>query len=448
MESSRSDERAASASTDSAVVRACPVETAGLRSTLDVLPRPRLAWATGTDSVVAGGATTTLTATGPGRFETVREEATRLFDGLRVVDSMPDGARPRLFGGFAFTDAHTDPPQEATWHGFPGGAFVLPAIQCTVTPDGGYLTATASGPDAEQVATQRLTRWQRRLEALPEVAQASPPGIVSRQYTSSRDEWAKQVETATDSIHDGTLRKVVLAQSLTAELGRPVTVSDALARLGEQYPSCSRFLFDFDVGGAFFGATPERLVSVDGDTVATEALAGSTGRGDTPAEDEWLASELADSEKDTHEHELVVEAIRDQLDPLTTDIRTGKRTVRQLATVQHLQTPMRGELSRDEHVLSLVRALHPTPAVGGLPPDAALESISEAETFDRGWYAAPVGWIDADGNGTFAVAIRSAIADGRTATLFAGAGIVADSDPDREWDELQLKYRPILDQLA
>ena len=448
MESSRSEERAVSGSVDGAVVRACQVSSVSLRSALDVLPKPRLAWATGTDSVVAGGATKTLTASGPGRFETVRDEATQLFDRLTVVDSAPDRARPRLFGGFAFTDVHSDPPRGATWHGFPGASFVLPAVQCTVTPDGAWLTATATGAEAEQTATRRLQRWQRRLDALPELERSTPPGIVSRQYTTSREEWATQVETATDSISQGNLQKVVLAQSLTATLDRPATVPDALARLGEQYPGCSRFLFDFDDGGAFFGATPERLVSVDGNTVETEALAGSTGRGDTPEEDEWLASELADSEKDAHEHELVVETIRDQLDPLTTEVRTGKRTVRQLATVQHLQTPIRGELTQDEHVLSLVRALHPTPAVGGLPPDAALRSIRESETFDRGWYAAPVGWIDADGNGTFAVAIRSAIADGRTATLFAGAGIVADSDPDREWDELQLKYRPILDQLA
>ena len=143
----------------------------------------------------------------------------------------------------------------------------------------------------------------------------------------------------------------------------------------------------------------------------------------------------------------VADAIREQLEPFASSVGTGDRSVRRLATVQHLRTPISAELAGDEHVLSLVEALHPTPAVGGLPPDAALETIRETETFDRGWYAAPVGWFDASGNGTFAVAIRSALARGDAATVFAGAGIVADSDPDREWDEVQLKYRPMLDEL-
>jgi len=129
-------------------------------------------------------------------------------------------------------------------------------------------------------------------------------------------------------------------------------------------------------------------------------------------------------------------------------VNTDTRRVRKLANVQHLQTPIHATISEPRHVLEFVEALHPTPAVGGLPPEEALQTIRETEGFDRGWYAAPVGWIDGDGNGTFAVAIRSAIAREQTATLFAGAGIVADSDPDEEYDELQLKYQPILDELT
>lgn len=170
-------------------------------------------------------------------------------------------------------------------------------------------------------------------------------------------------------------------------------------------------------------------------------------RGDTDDEDEWLANELLGSEKDNHEHELVAETIREQLAPLSAEIRVGDRGIRKLATVQHLWTPIDATLERDEHVLSLVDALHPTPAVGGLPPEAALDVIRDTEPFDRGWYAAPVGWFDADGDGSFAVALRSAIVEETLATLFAGVGLVADSDPDAEWDEVQLKYRPILDEL-
>jgi menaquinone-specific isochorismate synthase len=204
---------------------------------------------------------------------------------------------------------------------------------------------------------------------------------------------------------------------------------------------------DGDEAGSFLGATPERLVTVRGRTVETGALAGTTGRGDTPEEDEWLARELLGDEKNAHEHELVAGAIRDQLRPFAASVATGERRVRRLATVQHLETPITAELGTDEHVLSLVEALHPTPAVGGLPPDVALRTIRDTERFDRGWYAAPVGWFDAAGYGSFAVALRSAVAREDTATLFAGVGIVGDSDPDREWDEVDLKYRPMLDEL-
>jgi menaquinone-specific isochorismate synthase len=274
-----------------------------------------------------------------------------------------------------------------------------------------------------------------------------PPGIDRRERTPSQEGWREQVRAALESVDRGDLQKVVLAQSLRASLGADLSVPDALARLAETYPDCYRFMLSPEDGGTFFGATPERLVSLRGRTVRTEALAGSTGRGDTPAEDEWLATELVESEKDRHEHRLVADAIRDQLEPFASSVRTGELSVRRLATVQHLRTSITAELDRDRHVLDLVDALHPTPAVGGLPPDEALRTIRETEAFDRGWYAAPIGWVDAGGNGSFAVGIRSAVARDRVATLFAGAGIVSDSDPDREWDEVQLKYRPMLDEL-
>jgi menaquinone-specific isochorismate synthase len=460
MEPTRSEGQSVRAELGTGVVRGCPVESVSLRSFLRALDRPRLAWAGGvttgtttetdtTDAttVAAGGAAATVTTSGRDRFATVRARAQAVFDRLTQVDSLPGAARPRLYGGFAFTDRH-DADTSETWTGYPGARFVLPAVQLAVTPEGPWLTTAALGPGARETATRRLETWRGRLAALPDVEPGTSPGVCGLEYNPAQETWREQVGRATDRIERGDLKKVVLAQSLTARLDRPAVPGDVLARLAEPYPDCHRFLFEPRRGGAFFGATPERLVSVRGDTVETEALAGSIGRGKTDAEDDRLAAELLDSPKNTHEHSLVVDAIRDQLGAMTTDIETGERTVRRLATVQHIQTPIRARLREEAHVLSLVEALHPTPAVGGLPPDEALQTIRETEAFDRGWYAAPVGWLDAEGNGTFAVAIRSGIARGRRATLFAGAGIVPDSDPDTEWDELQLKYRPILDELA
>jgi menaquinone-specific isochorismate synthase len=448
MESVRADGQAVPVSEVTGVVRSCPVERPSVRSFLQTVARPRLAWGDATTTLVAGGAAAVITADGRDRFTAVKQAADGLFDGLQTGDAIVDAARPRLFGGFAFHENHADPDGDDIWHGYPGAQFVLPEIQVSISTDGAWLTAAATGVDAADRAATTLQRWQNRLDALPDMGSAGPPGITRRHPTPSKDGWREQVRSAIDQVNHGTLQKVVLAQSLTVDLEQTVDVPDALSRLSETYPGCYRFLFEPAVGSTFFGATPERLVSLDGRTVRTEALAGSTGRGETPEEDEWLASELRDSEKDVHEHELVADAIGDQLAPLATDIETGSRTVRRLDTVQHLQTPIQAELTADTHILSLVEALHPTPAVGGLPPDIALRTIRETEAFDRGWYAAPIGWLDADGDGTFAVAIRSALAGTQSATLFAGAGIVADSNPDEEWDELQLKYGPMLDELA
>jgi len=446
MERPRGDERAGMRAEDGAV-RWCRVEPSPVKPLLRAAGRPRVAWADATTTVVAGGAAATVTAGGADRFAHVRERAEEVFAGLEVPFDLPGGARPRLYGGFAFHEGHADPGAGATWEGYPGALFVLPAVQLSLADGHGWLTTAATGPDAADRAEARLRRWRDRLAALPDLGPAGPPGVADSRPTPSLEGWRRQVTDATASVRRGDLRKVVLAQSLEVGLAGELDVVDALDRLSDTYPGCFRFLVEPATGGTFFGATPERLVSLSGRTVQTEALAGSTGRGDTPAEDEWLASELRESEKDVHEHELVADAVRDQLAPLAASIRTGTRTVRRLATVQHLRTPMQATLTRDEHVLTLVEALHPTPAVGGLPPDAALRTIRETEAFDRGWYAAPVGWFDAAGDGAFGVAIRSALARGETATLFAGAGIVADSDPDSEWDELQLKYRPVMDEL-
>jgi menaquinone-specific isochorismate synthase len=447
MEPLRGDGQTEPVTEATGAVRSREVAEAPIRSFLSALGTPRLAWSDATTTIAAGGEAATVTTDGPNRFAAVRSEARRLFDGLVAPDSLPAGARPRLYGGFAFHEDHADPSQSDTWVGFPGALFVLPEIQLSLTADGAWLTAAAIGEDAGERAAGRVDQWERRLSVLPELVRSDAPGITVEHPTPSREGWREQVTDAVAKIHAGALRKVVLAQELDVELGGPVDVPGALTDLSETYPGCHRFLFEPNGGGTFFGATPERLVTLRNRTVQTEALAGSTGRGETTTEDEWLASQLRQNEKDVHEHELVVEAIRDQLAPVAAEVTTGTRTVRRLDTVQHLQTPIRAELAGDEHVLSLVEALHPTPAVGGLPPDDALRTIRETEAFDRGWYAAPVGWLDADGDGTFAVAIRSALARERAATLFAGAGIVADSDPDEEWDELQLKYGPMRDEL-
>ncbi|SFR41747.1 isochorismate synthase [Halogeometricum limi] len=433
------------------VSRSVPVSAPSFRAVLRAADAPRTVWSAPDEATVVGsGAAATVTADGPNRFDRVREAAEDLFSS-GDVHAGTEAARPRLFGGFAF---HADSADGSPWEDFPGARFVFPRVQVTYADNGTWLTVNAVGPDADADAVEeRLATERERIASLPDPGPvADPPGVVDRRRTTARDDWNASVNAAVERIRDGDLRKVVLAQALEADLETDLSIPDVLERLGDSYPECYRFLVEPEPEAdrpqaSFFGATPERLVSLRGRTVETDALAGTTGRGETPAEDEWLARELLGDEKNVHEHALVAETIRDQLSPFASSVNAPERRVKRLATVQHLWTPITATLARNEHVLSLVEALHPTPAVGGLPPAKALETIRETEPFDRGWYASPVGWIDAAGYGSFAVALRSAVVRGATATLFAGVGIVSDSDPDGEWDEVQLKYRALLDEL-
>jgi menaquinone-specific isochorismate synthase len=426
------------------VSRSCEVPDVSSRAFLAAQDPPRVQWAAPDGlELVGGGAAAQLEANGRERFETLRAGAAELF--ARVDHEGPAATRPRLLGGLAFDADHEPRPP---WAGFPAASFVLPRTQLTRTADATWLTVAGRGPDATpETVADALDAARGTLAALPAMRPSGgPPGVAATRRTPGKTEWIGEVERATERIRRGELTKVVLATALDAELEREVEIPDVLERLRRTYPGCYRILVQPTDAAGFFGPSPERLVRMAGRHVETEALAGSVARGDTPEADAELAASLVEGAKLQHEQRLVVETIREQLEPLGA-VTVGERGVRKLSNIQHLRTPIAAELDRESHVLDIVEALHPTPAVGGVPPDAALDAIRATESFDRGWYAAPVGWFDAAGDGEFAVGIRSAVAGGRRATLFAGNGIVADSDPEEEWAEIQPKYRPILDEL-
>ncbi|GAA0657805.1 isochorismate synthase [Salarchaeum japonicum] len=426
------------------VSRTRRLDDAPLSALVRAAERPHAIWtAPNEPAVLARGAAAFVTASGTDRFASVREQAATVFSSIDRPDAAPHVARPRFVGGFSFHDRHD---ATGVWDGFPGAGFVLPHVQFTVTDDATYLTVNEYGADATPASVERtLDKVAAAARDTTHGDLAAPPGVRRTERTTDRETWRDQVEQVVERIESGTLEKAVLAQSLRAELDGAFSLPDAFDRLADAYPDCFRFAFRANGGRTFFGATPERLVTRHGGRLETGALASTAPRGDTPAEDDALEADLRNSEKYQHEHQLVADSIRDQLDGHARNVATGDQQVRKLTNVQHLFTPISADT--DDHVLALADALHPTPAVGGLPPAAALDAIREIETFDRGWYAAPVGWFDADGDGTFAVALRSAVADDGAATLFAGNGIVADSDPDTEWEEVLLKYRPILDAL-
>jgi isochorismate synthase len=266
------------------------------------------------------------------------------------------------------------------------------------------------------------------------------------------DEYAEAVDRATKRIRAGELRKVVLARSLLVDAGRTLDARQLLWRVRAVDPDCFSFATPSSAspaGGTLVGATPELLVRRRGRVVEAVPLAGSAPRYGDPARDRASADRLFDSAKDREEHALVVADVAHVLSAFCDDLSyPHEPELLGTANVWHLATPFRGRTHRaTTGVLDLVAALHPTPAVCGTPREAAREVLEELEPIDRGGYAGPVGWVDADGDGEMAIALRCAEITGTTARLFAGAGIVADSEPDAEVDETEPKFRALLDAL-
>ena len=286
------------------------------------------------------------------------------------------------------------------------------------------------------------------------------------------DAWGRLVAGAVARIDDGALGKVVLARQIDVTANRPIVTSDVLSRLLALYPTCMVFRVD-----GFLGASPELLIERRGTHVASHPLAGTIGRSGDLATDEALIAGLLASPKDRREHAYVIEGLRRTLGPLCESLDIpGKPTVLELRNVSHLATRLSGVLSavparpggspadprpgwshpepsggqpahpglRVPSALQLVAEVHPTPAVGGTPTDEAVAYIGEVEGFDRGRYAGPVGWMDARGDGSWAIGLRSAHVAGDHATMYAGVGIVAGSRPGTELEETQLKLQALL----
>jgi len=275
------------------------------------------------------------------------------------------------------------------------------------------------------------------LEPVPTPAPRATRFVVKA--VQQRSDWDDAIEAALADIARGTYAKVVLAREVTVEADTPFDLRAVLHRLRSQQPGCILY-----AEGGFVGATPELLVRRTGAAFESRPMAG-TAPGSVAAE---VAARLAASGKDAREHRFVVDAVHDALAPLAASISVPQApVVEHFGSLAHLVTPIRGELreGRDgPSALDLARLLSPSPAVGGTPTDAALAAIRRLEPFDRGPYAGPVGWVDARGDGAFAVALRGAEIDGARALLRAGAGIVAGSDPASEWAETVAKFDPML----
>ena len=300
------------------------------------------------------------------------------------------------------------------------------------------IPASVAGIDADGSA------WRTEIGSRSPFASSAtpPPTRFSVEGRVSRAEWTSQVHAILDAVDAGDLAKAVLAREVVVHADAPFDTRVVIGRLRATQGGCVVFAAE-----GLVGATPELLVRRQGASVTSRPMAGTIPRGATDAGDSAAEAALATSVKDGLEHRLVVDAVVDGLRAGGVDVTTVRGPdVARLATVSHLATMIAGtvEPRSARSALELALRLHPTPAVGGAPQDFALAMLEGLETFDRGRYAGPVGWVDAHGDGEWAVALRCAELEGNTARLVAGAGVVAGSDPDAEWAETQAKLEPML----
>ena len=316
------------------------------------------------------------------------------------------------------------------------GELVVPRVVVASGPEGRrWITVVSDGTVDQEHAIEEASQVMAH-DAV------SDPDELSLRSVLAPAVWRDDVVApARDRIRAGELTKAVLARELVLEASGPIDQRAVVGRLLRSHPSATVFALD-----GFVGASPETLVSRVDDVVRAHPLAGTTPRATDPAGDQQAAAALLASSKDRWEHRITIDWLLDELLPFCSYVDAEPEpSIVSLPNVHHLGTRVEGRLSAPPaSVLELVAALHPTPAVGGDPQGDALALIAELERSDRGRYAGPTGWVDADGNGSFVVAIRSAQLAGATARLFAGVGVVGDSDPQSELDETRAKFQAML----
>lgn len=396
------------------------------------------------------GAAVEIVSRGPDRFgDLARRCHETLHD--RVAEEpgeLPAGAGPVWSAGFAF-----DPwgGKEPAWSSLPPALAVLPELSFLRSGDESYLTASVA-VEAGADAGASIERVGGRLASLRSEALTPPDPHPSRAARIAGrhppDRYERIVSTGIDRIAAGEVEKVVLAREVTVEAPAAHEPGSLFGALRDLFPSC----FCFCVGtpeAAFVGASPELLVRRSGAVAATVALAGTTARSADPAVDNHLGEQMIRSPKMRQEHAIVVRRIQRALRPHAVWVQgEDEPAVVRVGSLQHLATPIRAQLAEAHSAMELAGMLHPTPAVGGEPRRAALELIDELEGIDRGWYAGPLGWMDAAEDGEFCVGLRSALLRDREAHLYAGNGIVADSQPAEELAETELKFGALLPLLA
>jgi salicylate biosynthesis isochorismate synthase/menaquinone-specific isochorismate synthase len=386
---------------------------------------------------------------GTHRFEAASLQAAEVMrDAVIEADLSDAAAGPLWVGGFAFASEGGRTPEWAT---YPPALLVLPEL--ALVRRGADATATVTvlcrpGAEPEPLTERMLGRLAGlRHQPLP-LVDPDPAGGYDLKSVRPPEEFERAVSEAARSVAAGHVRKIVLAREVTVSAAAPFKPAAVFGALRSGYPSC----YCFCVGtpeAAFVGASPELLVRRSGSVLSTVALAGSTRRSADPAVDDHLGERLLHSAKDLVEHRIVVRTIERALAPHSVWVTTAEEpSLVKVANIQHLATPIRALLAEPRSVIALAGALHPTSAVGGEPWDRARGLLPDLERLDRGWYAGPIGWMDVTEDGELCVALRCTLITGNVAHCYAGGGIVADSDPEAELAETEVKLQAVLPALT
>lgn len=401
----------------------------------------------GRDQFAGGGVAARVTVSGPERFATLATVVPELFGRIASVSLAGPPPPPTLVGGAGFAPSA---PAFEPWEEFAEDELVLPRWGFRRQRQSASITLTVRREELGPNAVDRILDETRALTNAFEYETAT--SLIERidlahavvRHLPAAD-WKSYIDAIHEAIASGEYKKIVAARRCVVELNRKLEDTGFMARIFAAYPDCTHFAIRRDQS-TFLGATPETLFRKRGLHLETEALAGTTRVSDDPTlESSRDVAALQSSEKDQNEHALVVQRIASELRPLTTTLEySDTPSTRQVRNLIHLRTPMTGQLRPETSVFDLLAALHPTPAVGGFPAREAADWIGRNEPLERGWYSGVVGWMDAAGDGEFAVAIRCGVLTQKRAYIYAGAGIVAASNAAAEYAETGAKMAPLL----
>ncbi len=349
----------------------------------------------------------------------------------------------KMFGGISFFKEN---PNSEEWRSFGASRFVLPRFEYIIKDKKGYFIINYRNYEAGTGNIKKLLSEINSLKPIPKPEEGNSGKVCFRRYSPDIEGWGKMISTYLDRIKRGDVEKMVGARRLELDHDGKVDPFKILSELKMSGDYTANFLFTFNGDDFFLGATPERLFMREGDLLSAESIAGTSPRGKDKEQDDIIGKDLLRSKKNTLEHDIVTEDIVKKIDPLCEMAAISERVLLKLSGLQHLYRKISGKVKKKKTDWTLIDVLAPTPAVSGKPLKKSFDILKKEEPFDRGWYSGIVGFAGKDISDYY-VAIRSMLLRKDKIFIYSGAGIVPGSDPEKEWEEIDLKikkYKKIL----